>query len=249
MKMLVTGATSGLGRNLVTHLLQKGFDVTATGRNVTAGALLAQEGAKFLPANIADTKAIDTLCANIDMVFHCAALSSPWGQYNDFYSANVLGTKNVVAGCLKHHVSRLIHVSTPSIYFDFTAKLNINENDPLPKQPANYYAATKLEAEHIVEEAFEKYGLPVISIRPRAMFGPYDATIVPRILRASKGGRVPLIGGGNALVDATYVGNVVESLLLCAKAPASCFGKKYNITNGEPLPFKLFLEKIFENNQ
>lgn len=40
MKVLVTGATSGLGRNAVEFLCQKGISVRATGRNEAMGKLL-----------------------------------------------------------------------------------------------------------------------------------------------------------------------------------------------------------------
>ena len=45
MKVLVTGATSGLGRNAVEFLCQKGISVRATGRNEAMGKLLEKMGA------------------------------------------------------------------------------------------------------------------------------------------------------------------------------------------------------------
>jgi nucleoside-diphosphate-sugar epimerase len=245
MKALVTGATGCLGRNLVTRLLNEGWKVHATGRNITVGALLEKQGAIFYKADLDDNKAIVKLCASKDVVFHCGALSSPWGKYQDFYSANVLGTKNVVEGCLKHNVKRLVHVSTPSIYFDFKEKHQIKEADDLPVKSVNHYAATKLEAEEVIDNAFKKHNLSVITIRPRAIFGPYDTAIMPRIIRAARKGKVPLINGGEALIDATYVENVVESLVLAASTSGDAVGKKYNITNGEPILLKELLQRSF----
>lgn len=245
MKALVTGATGCLGRNLVSRLLKEGFEVYATGRNDHVGALLTKQGARFHKAALEDKNSITVLCQDKDMVFHCGALSSSWGKYEDFYLANVVGTQNIVEGCLKHKVGRLVHVSTPSIYFDYTEKHHIAETDTLPKKPVNHYTATKLEAERIVDTAFQKHNLPVLTIRPRAIFGPYDAAIMPRIIRAGWKRKVPHIEGGNALIDATYVDNAVESMLLCASAPETILGKKYNITNGEPIRLKDLLERSF----
>ena len=50
----------------------------------------------------------DDLPHHIDYVMHYGALLSPWGKYEAFYAANILGTRYVVAGCLKHVVTRLI---------------------------------------------------------------------------------------------------------------------------------------------
>src|SRR6185437_15399197 len=110
-----------------------------------------------------------------------AALSSPWGKYKDFYQANVLGTENLIKAAPKD--ARFIHVSSPSIYFDFSEKHNIKEDDPLPRKPVNYYVKTKLMAEALIDKAFNEQQLNVITIRPRAIFGPYDRAILPRILK------------------------------------------------------------------
>jgi nucleoside-diphosphate-sugar epimerase len=48
-------------------------------------------------------------------------------------------------------------------------------------------------------------------------------------------GRLPILGDGENVVDLTYIENVVDALLLCAESPTSTLGKKYNISNGEPV--------------
>ena len=244
MKVLVTGATSGLGRNLVDRLLKENYEVTATGRNLNIGNRLQNLGARFLAADLTDRVKISSLCEGQNLVFHCGALSSPWGKYRDFYETNVNGTKNVIAGCLKHHVGRLIYTSTPSIYFRFREQKNIKEDALLPK-PVNHYAATKRLAEQEVDRAFHKQGLPTVTIRPRAIFGPFDTAVIPRILRTADRGKLPLMYQGKAIIDITFVANVVDSLLLCAHAPDHVLGKKYNITNGEPLEFLTLMQKLF----
>ncbi|VDR28707.1 short chain dehydrogenase [Raoultella terrigena] len=54
MKVLVTGATSGLGRNAVEYLRNKGISVRATGRNEAMGKLLSKMGAEFVPADLTE---------------------------------------------------------------------------------------------------------------------------------------------------------------------------------------------------
>lgn len=184
-------------------------------------------------------------CEGQEMVFHCGALSSLWGSYNDFYESNVTGTRNVIKGCVANGVERLIHVSTPSIYFDFADRYHIAESTPLPRKAANWYAETKRLAEQEIDQAYES-GLPVMTIRPRAIFGPGDPTIIPRLIEANRQGRLPLIRGGQAVVDLTYIHNVVDALLLCMSAPSEALGRKYNITNDEPIRFIDALNYLFE---
>ncbi|NHN28647.1 NAD-dependent epimerase/dehydratase family protein [Paenibacillus agricola] len=244
MKALLTGATGFLGGRLAERLLGLGWEVTALGRNATLGGLLQTKGARFMQVDLQDQEAVMAACSGQEVVFHSGALSSPWGKYADFYSTNVEGTKHVIAGCFQHGVQRLIHISTPSVYFDFQDRLNITESAPLPTKFANAYAATKRLAELEVEQACNR-GLSAAILRPRAIFGPGDSSILPRLIRANASRGVPLIDGGLAWIDLTYVDNVVDALLLCCQAPSDAMGRIYNISNGEPVQLATMLPLLF----
>lgn len=244
MNVLVTGATGFLGKRLAKRLAEDGHEVVGLGRNLDAGRWLEANGIRFVAADLADRDAILAACKDQDVVFHSGALSAPWGPYPAFYKANVQGTRHVIEGCQTHAVRRLVHVSTPSLYFNTEEKLNVSEDEPPADPPVNHYAATKRMAETLIDEAHAQ-GLPVVTIRPRALFGPGDTTILPRLIRANERGFLPLFGPEGPWVDVTYVDNVVEALLLCANAPDHVLGKKYNITNGEPMRMRYLLEKLF----
>jgi nucleoside-diphosphate-sugar epimerase len=232
MIALVTGGTGFLGGALTRRLHGMGAQVTALGRNPHALACLETQHIPVLRADLADSRAIIDACRDQDIVFHCGALSAPWGKPQDFYNANVAGTENIVRGCEEHHVKRLVYVSTPSIYFGYKPRFNVREDADLPLIPANEYARTKRMAEAVVDNAFRR-GLPVITIRPRAIFGPGDQALLPRLIERLQKADLRIIGSGHTLADLTYVENVVDALLLCALSPADSLGKKYNITNGE----------------
>lgn len=244
MKLLVTGATGFLGGHLAQRLQELGHEVTAIGRNEAKGAALAERGIRFIAVDLADQAAIEAACRGQEAIFHCGALSAPWGAPAAFYAANVLGTRHIVDGALRHGVARLIHISTPSIYNEFRDRLNVAEDSPLPARPINQYAATKLQAETEVQRGFAA-GLETVILRPRAIFGPGDQTILPRLIEANRRGRVPLIRGGRALIDLSYVDNVVEACLLGLTARRSALGRPYNITNGEPTELRLLLPRLF----
>lgn len=234
MKVLITGGTGFLGGALARRLQAQGVEVTVTGRNVEIGRQFEQQGMRFVRAELSDGSAMQQVCANQDIVYHCGALSSPWGRWADFYAANVVGTKHIIQGCFRHGVKRLIHVSTPGVYFNGQPRLNLTEDAPLPRQQTNHYTQTKYMAEQLVDAAYAD-GLPVITLRPRAIFGPRDTTIFPRLIRAIQSGRLRVIGDGQTLTDLTYIDNVVDALLLCQHSDGATLGRKYNITNGEPI--------------
>lgn len=245
-KVLITGGTGFLGKALALRLLAEGWEVTVLGRNESVGQDLQGKGIRFVKGDLENKDTVELACRGNDAVVHCGALSSPWGSPTAFYQTNVAGTQHVIDGCLRSDVSRLVHVSTPSIYFDFTDRYLVKESDPLPHTFANQYAHTKYQAELVVDAAVETKGLNAITIRPRGLFGVEDTSILPRLIRANEKGKIPLVNEGKNIIDVTYVENVVDALLLAMAAPASLAGRKYNITNGEPLPMKELLEKVFE---
>ncbi|WII40199.1 NAD-dependent epimerase/dehydratase family protein [Paenibacillus thiaminolyticus] len=94
---------------------------------------------------------------------------------------------------------------------------------------------------------FDSRSLPLSAIipRPRALFGPGDRALFPRLMRANRERGIPLIDGGRALLDLTYVDNVAEALVCCARALESACGQVYNISNGEPIRFVDAVNRLF----
>lgn len=242
---LITGASGFLGRHLTERLVSDGERVVATGRSSDRLAYVNAQHGQMVVGDLCNQAFTKQLCEGADTVFHCAALSSPWGPYKAFHRANIEATENLVEASLVYGVKNFIHVSTPSVYFDFTDRLLISETEPLPGRFANHYAATKYAAEEVVLAAAAK-GLNAVIIRPRGLFGEYDRTIFPRILEVAKNGSFPLPGGGRALVDVTYVGNVVDALVLCRNRAESVSGEVFNISNGSPIAVRDMLTRLFE---
>lgn len=242
---MITGATGFLGGALTQRLVAGGARVTALGRNEKQGQRLVKMGARFVKTDLSERAAIGAACLGQDAVIHAGAISSPWGKYADFYSANVAGTENVIAGCIAAGTARMVHISTPSLYVEARDRLGVREGDPLPAEPINYYAATKKLAEAKVDEAFAR-GLPVVTLRPQGLFGTGDTAIMPRVIRLAKKGTIPMIGDGQTQMDLTYIDNVVDAVICAMNAPEDALGKKFNITNGDPVSFYGTMESMLK---
>lgn len=241
MKLLITGGTGMLGQALLRQAAAT-FELRFIGRNRGLGESLAQtHSAAFLAVDLADFAALNNACAGVDAVIHCAALSSPWGKRADFETANVTGTKNLLVAAEQAGVTRFVHISTPSLYFDFADARNIREDQPLPSQFCNDYAATKAAAEQAVLAS----KLHSVILRPRGIFGPADNAILPRIIAAVRNGTLWLPSGRNPLVDLTYVDNVADAALLAVSKTLQS-GSIYNISNGEPVPLLDVLARLFQ---
>jgi nucleoside-diphosphate-sugar epimerase len=245
MKILVTGATGFLGSRLLERLLELNqYDIIATGRDKIKAEKLKKPGVEVITGSLEEKNFVENLLKGVDIVVHSAALSSPWGKYQDFYRANIAATENIISASKKNNVKRIVHISTPSIYFDYTDRFNIME-DFVPEKFVNHYAETKYQAEKLITKAGEE-GLESISLRPRAIVGAGDTTIMPRLLKAQDAGKLKIIGDGKNIVDVTSVSNVVDAIILSLTAPQEALGQKYNITNGDPIPLWELIEKTLE---
>ncbi|MBD2847607.1 NAD(P)-dependent oxidoreductase [Paenibacillus sp. IB182496] len=244
MRILVTGATGFLGSRTALLLKEAGWSVTGGGRDPQAGARLEAQGVPFLPLDLRDGAAIDRACSGMDAVVHCAALSSPWGRYRDFYATNVEGTARIAESCLRGGAGRLVFVSSPSVYFDYRDRLLTRESDPPARRPANAYAATKLEAERVVAACSER-GLAAVILRPRALFGPGDPALFPRLMRVGSGRGIPLMKGGAALIDLTYVDDAARAIIQACTAPGAP-GQTLNLSGGEPRTLLAIMTRLSE---
>lgn len=234
MKILITGATGFLGAHLATALLAHGHQLTLLGRDFSTVQPQIAAGAIPLALDLRERSAIIRACAGQDLIYHVGALSTAWGKWSEFYATNVEGMRAVVDGALQHDVGRLIYVSSPSVIFDGGDHANITEAQPYPKRFTSPYAATKKIGEDLVNAAHQQ-GLATVIIRPKAIFGPGDRALLPRLIDRARQKRLPQIGAGKNLVDLTYVENVVHALLLAAEAPKAV-GHTYFITNHEHTP-------------
>lgn len=243
--VIVTGGTGFLGKRVCEMLINNGYIVKAIGRNIEIGKKLEDKGIKFCNTDLLNKEKLIEDFKNADIILHCAAKSSLWGEYKEFYETNVIGTQNVIEAFKINNGKLLVYVSSPTIYYDNNDLNNFNDVNKKPKKFINYYAETKWIAQEKIDEAYSE-GLNTISIIPRGIFGPEDSSIFPRLLKINSKFGIPLINEGRQLVDMTYIDNVADALILCIDSDKKCYGKKYFITNDESYEFKELLEKVFK---
>lgn len=242
-RMLVTGGTGFIGWRLAEILAQVGHQVTILGRN-RYRVPWSRHGIEFAAADLGDDQAVWRAIDGQDFVFHAAALSRPWGPRQQFQRANVDGTRIVADACLANSVRRLVHISTSAVFFEHRDRLDVDDNSPVTAHPSCHYAATKIAAEEVVRQSMAR-GLNAFTIRARAVFGPRDPSLLPRIFEAAEAGRLRVIGRGENVVDLTYVDNLVHALMLAAlRGPA---GGVATITNHEPVQLWPTIEEVLRD--
>lgn len=231
MKILVTGATGFLGSRLCRHLADHGHHVIATGRDERKAALLLPRSIPFSPCDLMRPGSLSV--KGMDAVIHCAARSSVWGRAQDFYRDNVSATERLALRCRSNSVPLFIQLSTPSIYAALEDRFDLDETALPTPRPLNHYAETKLEAERRLQQ-LARDDFRVRLLRPQAIVGPGETSILPRFLRVNETSGIPVLRGGRATTDLIPVENVNDFISLLLRHPQDSVCRSYNLSNGQP---------------
>lgn len=244
MKVLVTGGGGFLGSAIVHKLIERGWEVRSFSRGQYPE--LETAGVKTLQGDLFDRAAVFDAVSGCDVVFHVAAKAGIWGREKDYFRANVGGTANVLAACRACGVRRMVYTSSPSVVHGGEAIEGSDESLPYPEHHEASYPRTKAAAERMVLFANDAR-LSTVSLRPHLIWGPGDNHLAPRMIQRHRQGRLRLVGDGQNLIDTVYVDNAADAHLLAAdrlEPDAACAGRAYFITQGEPLPISVWLNRI-----
>jgi len=219
MRVAVTGASGFVGGSVARFLERHGHDVVALGRR--PAERLRSPFATYVQW---DVRAGPISVRDVDGIVHCAAHVGQWGPERDYRAINVEGTRTVLETF--HRAPRFVHVSTASVYATDQPRVNVPEDARVGEPLLNPYARTKAEAERILIAS----GRDVIILRPHAVYGPGDSTLLPRVLAARRLGWLPLPGDGRNRISVTYVDNLALAVQLALESavPSGVF----NVTDG-----------------
>lgn len=235
---LVTGASGFLGRNVAYLLRDHGYRVIASGRR-------RQE----LPAGtqhvVGDLAALPDAGLRFDVAVHCAALSSSWGPWREFAHANVAGTRSAFEAARRAGARRFVHISSPSIYAATRDQWALREDQVDERNRLNAYIRSKIAAEQLLRAERQPGDPEVVVLRPRGIIGAGDPSLVPRVLRAHARIGIPLFREGTNLTDLTSVHSVAAAAMAALDVPAAA-GQVFNITNGDPRPFREVTDRLLE---
>jgi len=246
VKALVTGGGGFLGKAIAKLLRERGDEVRSFSRSEHPA--LAELGIEHCRGELGDAEAVKLAADGCDIVFHVAAKAGVWGPYEEFYRANVLGTKHVIEACRHHGIKRLVHTSSPSVVFDGTDMEGVDESVPYPQHFEAFYPQTKAEAEQLVLQANDQE-LATVALRPHLIWGPEDNHLVPRILERGAKGALRKLGTRECLADTIYIDNAAQAHLQAADhldIGSAVAGKAYFLSQGEPLPLWEVVNRILD---
>jgi NAD dependent epimerase/dehydratase len=237
LKALVTGADGFIGSHLTELLIKEGYQVRALSQYNSFNFwgwledLPASDSLEIISGDIRDPHFCERICADVDIVFHLAALIAIPYSYiapDSYLETNVRGTLNICMAALRQKVKRIICTSTSEVYG--TARyVPIDEEHPL--QPQSPYSASKIGADAIAMSMFNAYGLPLTIARPFNTYGPRQSAraVIPTIItQIASGMKTIQLGDTSPTRDFNYVDDTCRGFLMLANCPSGV-GEVVNI--------------------
>ncbi len=237
MKVLVTGATSMIGRQTAEELLRRGHDVQILQRGSSDLEVPIFRG------DIRDADAVQKAVSGCDVVIHAAAKVGIVGRFSEFRDINVVGTQHVMSAAVAAGARGVVYVSSPSVSYSTTPVLGA-VSPPARDDVLGHYSQTKSVAERAV---LADTRIAAVALRPHLVWGPGDMQLVGRIVERARQRRLALVNNGEAVVDSTYIDNVSDALAAAAErvgVQENLSGRALVVSNGEPRTVASLVQSI-----
>jgi NADH dehydrogenase len=227
MKVLVTGGTGFVGRQVVGDLVSRGHWVKVLARDPDAAQArgwAGQTAVQVVAGDVLEAGGLRAALAGMEGVVHLVGIISECREIT-FERLHVQATRNVLTAMGQACVRRLVHMSALGTR----------------PQAASTYHQTKWAAEELVRAS----GLDYTIFRPSIIYGPGDQFInrFAQVMRYSP--VVPVMGSGQARLQPVSVANVGRAFAL-ALADARTRGQTIDLCGPETLTFNQILDGIMQ---
>jgi UDP-glucose 4-epimerase len=254
-RVLVTGGTGLIGSHLVDLLLDARcrevvvIDDLSRGSTDNLTSAMARGGVTFVQGDIRDRELMRSICGDIDVLYHLAAIRLTQCTEQPRLSLDVManGTFNVIEAACDAKVTRIVAASSATVYG--AANIFPTEESHHSYNDRTFYGAAKAYSEGLLRSFRELTGLDYLALRPFNVYGPrmdtmglYTEVLVRWMGRIAQGKPPIVYGDGSQTLDFVYVEDVARAFLLAATRGVP--GETYNIGSGVEVSLKSLAETL-----
>ncbi len=235
----MTGGTGFIGSHTVEQLLAEGFYVRCLIRpNQTNLKWLQGLPVNFVECNLLDRASIIKSIEDVEYIIHIAGVTKAKHK-NEFNAGNVTITKNLLCAASQlKHLKKFCYISSLTAVGPSPTGIPLNETALC--NPITTYGKSKLEAENLCKQYSEK--LPIVIIRPPAVFGPRDTDIL-EIFKWVAHGIKPILGSSAKTVSVVYAPDLAKGIIR-ATFNDKTIGETYNIADPTIYNFSSIIEYL-----
>lgn len=240
MKILVTGASGFIGSYTAERLQKNGYEIIGLDNFSDYYSLslkrlnekaLSVKNIDILDLDLRKLEDVNTLSTDFDFIIHFAAqpgISSSC-TFEDYFTNNILATKNLIDFALKNkNLKHFVNIGTSSIY-----GLEATFPESVAPKPVSNYGVTKLAAEQLVLAEARNHKLSASSLRLYSVYGPRERPekLYTKLIACGfKNETFPLFNGSEKhLRSFTYVGDIVDGILKAIERHEKINGEIINL--------------------
>jgi dihydroflavonol-4-reductase len=237
MKVFVTGATGFIGSHTAERLAQAGHDLHCLVRKASDVHHLKELGATLTVGDVTYKGSLLEGMKGCDWVVNIAAAYSFWLPRKKTYAAvNVGGTRNVMESAIETGISKVVHVSTVTVY-GRPADRPFSEESAVGPVRFSEYARTKYEGDLIAWDLCKTKRLPLVMVYPGGVLGPDDPKATGQYIQNLIHRRMPATVFDDVIFPWVHVRDVAEVIVRAAEKENNVGEKylvaKHNLTFGQ----------------
>ena len=191
MRVAVTGGSGVVGRSVVSHLVDAGYEVVATSRSEETDETLSGLGATPVRSELADYDSLVAAFDGAERVFHIAGMNAMCvADPVPMWEANIDGTLDVAEAAAEAGVSRLVYTSSAAVLGERHGTVGDEDSDHRGSFLSRYE-----ESKYLAERALldRDPDIEIVIVNPSSVQGPGRATGTGELILDVVNGRLRVL--------------------------------------------------------
>lgn len=247
MKVLITGGSGFLGRNLIERLIHEDHEVSCLDRYIAP--FLEEYGVRTIQGDIYEQVAVEESVKDMDVVVHMACTSLPKTSNDDPYFdvlTNVGGTIRLLDCAVKNKIKKFVFISSGGTVYGSPQEIPIKETHQT--NPECSYGITKLTIEKYLQLYMEQKGLQTCTLRLANPYGKYQRYkaiqgVIPVFCyKALQEEPIQIWGDGTVKRDFVAIEDTIRAISMAIESPMAT--GVFNIGGGKAFSLNELLDFI-----